>query len=231
MDEGGSSASFRYLKAFGLHADWRRSFITTDTNPYYDSFIRWQFRKLQAAGRIAFGKRPTVYSIRDGQACMDHDRASGEGKGPQEYTLIKMRLHDDGLATLVDRVPDLAPARGADGGGAAVFLVAATLRPETMYGQTNCFVLPSGDYGAYRLASGEIFVMSEHAARNMAHQAQDNTMVGSWWWWWAVVGWLVGGGGSLVVARGLGIVLLPLSFVIVVASSNCFGAFCCCCCC
>jgi leucyl-tRNA synthetase len=66
------------LKGFGLHADWRRSFITTDTNPFYDSFIRWQFRLLKDAGKIAFGKRPTVYSKRDGQACMDHDRASGD---------------------------------------------------------------------------------------------------------------------------------------------------------
>ena len=32
------------LAAFGLHCDWRRSFITTDVNPYYDSFIRWQVR-------------------------------------------------------------------------------------------------------------------------------------------------------------------------------------------
>jgi len=27
------------LKKFGLMVDWRRSFITTDENPYYDSFI------------------------------------------------------------------------------------------------------------------------------------------------------------------------------------------------
>ena len=27
--------------------------------------------------------------------------------------------------------------------------MAATLRPETMYGQTNCWVLPDGQYGAY----------------------------------------------------------------------------------
>lgn len=26
-----------------------------------------------------------------GQPCADHDRASGEGAGPQEYTLIKMQ--------------------------------------------------------------------------------------------------------------------------------------------
>eukprot|EP00960_Hanusia_phi_P035298 751614-Hanusia_phi.AAC.1 len=27
--------------------DWRRSFITTNVNPYYDSFIQWQFHKLR----------------------------------------------------------------------------------------------------------------------------------------------------------------------------------------
>lgn len=35
--------------------------------------------------------------------------------------------------------------------GRDVFLTPATLRPETMYGQTNCFVLPDGDYGAYEV--------------------------------------------------------------------------------
>lgn len=29
------------LKSFGAAIDWRRSFITTDINPYYDSFIQW----------------------------------------------------------------------------------------------------------------------------------------------------------------------------------------------
>jgi hypothetical protein len=33
----------------------------------------------------------SVYSPLDGQPCADHDRASGEGAKPQEYTLVKMR--------------------------------------------------------------------------------------------------------------------------------------------
>jgi leucyl-tRNA synthetase len=41
-----------------------------------------------------------------------------------------------------------------------VFLLAATLRPETMYGQTNCFVLPDGQYGVYEMATGEYFIVS-----------------------------------------------------------------------
>ena len=72
--------------------DWRRSFVTTDVNPYFDSFVRWQFRKLKESNRIKFGKRYTIYSPKDGQPCMDHDRSSGEGVGCQEYTLIKMKI-------------------------------------------------------------------------------------------------------------------------------------------
>ena len=55
------------LKAMGIKVDWRRSFVTTDYNPYYDSFIRWQFNKLKALNKIAFGKRYTIYSPKDGQ--------------------------------------------------------------------------------------------------------------------------------------------------------------------
>lgn len=109
------------LERFGIHADFRRSFITTSLNPYYDAFVRWQFYRLKDKGLIDFGKRPTVFSPIDGQACADHDRASGEGATPQEYTNIKLRLLE-----FPDRLKALE--------GKNVYLVAATLRPETMYG-------------------------------------------------------------------------------------------------
>lgn len=35
-----------------------------------------------------------MFSPLDGQPCADHDRASGEGVGPQEYTLIKMKVQE-----------------------------------------------------------------------------------------------------------------------------------------
>lgn len=88
------------LQAFGTAIDWRRSFITTSANPFYDAFIRWQFNHLKEGklssvccrnatklrcfvlgNRIKFGKRANVYSPLDGQVCADHDRASGEGVG------------------------------------------------------------------------------------------------------------------------------------------------------
>jgi leucyl-tRNA synthetase len=51
-----------------------------------------------------------------------------------------------------------------------VFLVAATLRPETMYGQTNCFVLPGAKYGVFKMKGDEYFVMSDRAAKNRSYQ-------------------------------------------------------------
>ncbi|KAJ1753954.1 cytosolic leucyl tRNA synthetase, partial [Coemansia sp. RSA 1591] len=80
------------LKAMGCKIDWRRAFLTTDHNPYYDSFAQWQFNRLREMDKIKFGKRYTIWSAKDGQPCMDHDRQSGEGVGAQEYTCIKMQV-------------------------------------------------------------------------------------------------------------------------------------------
>ena len=146
-----------HLKSFGAGIDWRRSFITTAVNPYYDAFIRWQFNTLQKKNKVLFGKRNNIYSLLDGQVCADHDRSEGEGIGPQEYVLIKLRV--------LEFPGKLAPLQGKD-----VFLAPATLRPETMYGQTNCFVLPDGNYGAYEMANGDIFIISKRAALNLSCQ-------------------------------------------------------------
>ena len=43
-------------------------------------------------GKIKFGERYTIYSEKDGQPCMDHDRQSGEGIAPQEYVGIKIQV-------------------------------------------------------------------------------------------------------------------------------------------
>ncbi|PKI60342.1 hypothetical protein CRG98_019278 [Punica granatum] len=61
--------------------------------------------------------------LKNGKPCGDHDRASGQGVWPWYCTLIKM-----------ERVLE----------GKEVFLAAATLRPETMYGKTNAWVFARG---------------------------------------------------------------------------------------
>ena len=120
--------------------------------------------------------------------------------GPQEYVLIKMEVLElsGKLAALegeavrrgsgsVESVPfegDSAAAMAClpcdsgsnsvphlcTGQGVRVFLMAATLRPETMYGQTNCWVLPEGQYGAYRGLGGEVYVMTQRSALNLSYQ-------------------------------------------------------------
>lgn len=160
-----------HMKHFGAGVDWRRSFITTVVNPYYDAFIRWQFNVLREKGKIKFGKRNNVYSIVDGQVCADHDRSEGEGVGTQEYVLIKLKvLEPDHGQARHDKMKALLDKYGEKG----VYFVPATLRPETMYGQTNCFVLPEGEYGAYFVdATDEVFIMSARSARGLSCQSHS----------------------------------------------------------
>jgi hypothetical protein len=39
-----------------------------------------------------------------------------------------------------------------------------------MYGQTNCFVLPEGNYGTFETVNGDVLVVSHRSARGMAYQ-------------------------------------------------------------
>ncbi|XP_074598670.1 leucyl-tRNA synthetase isoform X2 [Brevipalpus obovatus] len=161
----------RDLKAFGTCIDWRRSFITTDKNPYYDSFVRWQFIRLKEKEKILFGKRYTIFSPKDNQPCMDHDRSSGEGVGPQEYILIKLNLLDP----LPQKLESILPNEGLKN---KVYLVAATLRPETMYGQTNCWLKPDMKYVAILTDQDEVFICSPHSVRNMQYQGMMKDTLG-----------------------------------------------------
>lgn len=158
-----------HMKNFGAGVDWRRAFITTYKNPYYDAFIRWQFQVLKEKNKILFGKRNNVYSIVDEQVCADHDRSEGEGVGPQEYVLIKLKV-----LTVEDAMRHSKMANLLHNTDRSVYLVPATLRPETMYGQTNCFVLPDGEYGAFEVAGNEIFIMSARSARGFSCQSYDD---------------------------------------------------------
>ena len=87
------------------------------------------------------------------------------------------RISEDGNADFVlkngKRVGETLadPKLASKLAGKRVFLVAATLRPETMYGQTNCFVGPELDYAFYAIKnSDEVWVTTERAGKNMAWQ-------------------------------------------------------------
>ena len=153
----------KHLVEFGCAIDWRRSFITTDINPYYDSFVRWQMRRLKELGKIQFGKRYTIYSPKDGQPCLGHDRSVGETVQVQEYTGVRCKVvqwSERAQQALSEKLPS----------NAKVYMVPATLRPETMYGQSNVYVSPSITYGIFHVSDADYFFITDRAARNMTYQ-------------------------------------------------------------
>ncbi len=107
----------------GTSVDWRRSFITTELNPRYDKFIRWQFMKLKEKGFVVTGKHPVVWCPKDNMPVGDHDRVEGEGFTTQDFMWIKFRMRDSDL-----------------------ILMAGTTRPDALYGQTHLWIDPKGEY-------------------------------------------------------------------------------------
>lgn len=82
-----SLEGYRDVRSFNLMVDLRRSFVTTNFNPLYDSFISYQFKKLHKKGLLKYGTRNSVYSPNLDIQCQDHDRSVGEGVGINEYIL------------------------------------------------------------------------------------------------------------------------------------------------
>ncbi len=124
----------RDYEDMGFSVDFRRSFITTELNPYYDKFIRWQFNKLKERNFVVKGKHPVVWDPIGNCPVGDHDRSIGEGETPQEFTLLKFALGKE-------------------------FIIAATLRPETIFGQTNLWVGPEIIYVKAKV-NNEVWIIS-----------------------------------------------------------------------
>uniref|UniRef100_A0A8C7SGT7 Uncharacterized protein n=1 Tax=Oncorhynchus mykiss TaxID=8022 RepID=A0A8C7SGT7_ONCMY len=86
--------------------------------------------------------------------CMDHDRQTGEVKCFYHY-IISMSCVTTALHVLKNQ---------------SIFLVVATLRPESMFGQTNCWVHPDINYLAFETASEDMFINTRRSTRNMFYQ-------------------------------------------------------------
>ena len=70
----------------------------------------------------------------------DHDRIKGEGETPQEFVLLKFRYNNS-------------------------YLVAATLRPETIFGQTNLWINPNITYVKAKVNNEEWILSKECIAK------------------------------------------------------------------
>lgn len=133
------------MTRMGYSIDWRREFKTLD--PHYQKFIEWQFRKLKNMGLVGIGEHPVKYCPEDQNPVGDHDLLEGEGVGINELTLIKFEL---------------------DGN----YLVAATFRPETLFGATNLWLNPDEDYIKIKIGD-EKWIIAKDAYDNLTNQKKN----------------------------------------------------------
>ena len=142
-----SSVIKRDMKAIGMSLDWRREFTTGDA--IYNKFIEWQFQKFKDKGYIERGEYPILFCPRCNNAVGEDDISSGDelDLGINEFILIKFPFKDG-------------------------YLVASTLRPETIYGVTNIWINPNSTY-VYGQVNGEKWIISEYAVELLNNQNKD----------------------------------------------------------
>jgi leucyl-tRNA synthetase len=133
------------VKGTGFSIDWRREFRTVD--PAFKKFIEWQYLRLRELGYVVQGTHPVVWCKHDESPTGDHDRMEGEGVSPEEFNLIKFKMGER-------------------------WLVAGTLRPETIFGATNLWIRPDGAYCEAEV-DGERWIVSASAANRLSEQQHE----------------------------------------------------------
>ncbi|MGC8662892.1 MAG: leucine--tRNA ligase [Thermoplasmata archaeon] len=132
------------FESIGYSIDWRRKFNTAE--PYYNKFVEWQYSKLYEKGYLKKGDYPITYSIADGNPVGEDDIKDGDTDKVSivEFTAMKFRFEDG-------------------------FILAGTLRPETIFGVTNIWVNPEAEYVKIKHGN-EIYYISTFAAEKLNYQ-------------------------------------------------------------
>ncbi|NUN11406.1 leucine--tRNA ligase [Candidatus Micrarchaeota archaeon] len=135
------------FQKIGVSIDYSRQFTTGD--PEYNAFVQWQFLKYKEKGFLKQGDYPILYSASEKNAVGEDDikDADTDAVEVQEFISIKSKLGDS-------------------------FILSSTLRPETVFGITNAFVNPEGDY-VQALVDGEKVFCSKAAAEKLSFQKHE----------------------------------------------------------
>mgnify|MGYP001579045131 CR=1 FL=1 len=139
-------------KQLGIGVDWRRSFTSGDIE--HQQMVTWQFEKYNELGYLKKEKYPVLYSPLDQSAMGEDDIVDADSNAveKQEFTLLKFRFKDK-------------------------ILVAATIRPETIFGQTNLWINPKVEYWEVKVGN-DVWIMSKDAIEKLEHQRKDVKAIG-----------------------------------------------------
>ncbi|MBI5355537.1 MAG: leucine--tRNA ligase [Candidatus Aenigmarchaeota archaeon] len=139
-----SSVIIDDFKSIGVSVDWTRRFTTGDRD--YNKFVEWQFYTLRDKGLVKRGSHPVQFCLNCQSAVGEDDIRDGDilDTSIQEFTAIKFPFQEG-------------------------FIVAATLRPETIFGLTNLWVNPDSVYVKIK-TNDEVLYVSEEAAKKLEHQ-------------------------------------------------------------
>jgi leucyl-tRNA synthetase len=134
------------LDGIGASIDWRSRFTTMDVE--YQKFIQWQFRQLYAKKALVKGPYPILFSQADKNAVGEDDIKDGDTDkvAVQSFELVKFPYGKS-------------------------FIVASTLRPETLFGVTNLWVNPNVDY-VKAFVDGEEWIIAKNALEKLSQQAK-----------------------------------------------------------
>ncbi|MEM5771895.1 MAG: leucine--tRNA ligase [Candidatus Aenigmatarchaeota archaeon] len=133
------------MKKLGISLDFREKVSTID--PQYKKFIQWQFKKLKEKGYLIQRDYRLAWCPKcNNPVSLDPAEADiSEWKGAQikEYFIIKFKIENED-----------------------VYLPAATMRPETIFGVTNIWINPNGKYVKAKV-DNEIWVVSNDAIKKL----------------------------------------------------------------
>ncbi len=139
------------FESIGYSIDWRKKFHTAEA--YYNKFVEWQYKKLFEMGYLKKGDYPITFSIADGNPVGEDDIKDGDTDKVSiiEYTAVKFRFEDG-------------------------YILTGTLRPETIFGVTNLWINPDGEYVKMKYID-EFFYVSKEAFEKLRYQLYEISLV------------------------------------------------------
>ncbi|QRF74574.1 Leucine--tRNA ligase [Thermoplasmatales archaeon] len=139
-----SEATVKDFTSMGYSIDWSRRFTSADD--FYQDFVRWQFLKLDSLGMIRQDRYPILFSPAEENAVGEDDISDGDidKVSIEEFTAVKFRSEN-------------------------FTLLAASIRPETIFGITNLWINRSGKYVIIDI-DGDPLVVSSEAFTKLSYQ-------------------------------------------------------------